>query len=203
MGHAVQLSAYRTIDKLLELIDEPAQTACKQILSDNRSVFQSARASTHTHQTWVGGYIDRVTDGMNYACDLFALESARGRPIPFSLSDVLFIFFLHDLRTPWGALVEASRFSPRRSGLEPESAFNMFRDDRLREYGILLAPAQLNALKYIKGENEYLLPNERAMGELAGFCHMIDTWCSYVRHDYPKECDEWSGAGRFRITPEA
>ena len=203
MGLIVHLSDYRTIDHLLDLVLEPYGTACKRILSDNRALFESARGSTHNHQTWPGGYIDHVTDGMNYACDLYAIEVARGRPIPFSLSDVLLIFFLHDLEKPWRILVSASGHATNKSGLDTKSAFKMFREDKLREYGIVLTPAQMNALTYVEGEGNYYLSTQRVMNELAGFCHMIDVWSARVRHDYPKEVDEWVGAGRFRTTQGA
>jgi hypothetical protein len=80
---------YLTLDQLLLLIDEPNRQACQRILEDNRELFEQARGSTHNHQTWVGGYIDHITDGLNYARHLYALDAALGRPMPFSLSPVL------------------------------------------------------------------------------------------------------------------
>ncbi len=203
MGLTVNLAEYRTIDDLLQLIDEPYRSACKRILADNRIQFEAARGSTYNHQTWSGGYIDHVTDGMNYACDLYAIEASRSRPIPFSLSDVLLIFFLHDLEKPWRILVSASGHATNKSGLDTKSAFKMFREEKLREYEITLTGAQMNALTYVEGEGAHYLPTERVMNELAGFCHMIDVWSARVRHDYPKVVDEWVGAGRFRTTQGA
>ncbi len=194
---------YHTLDSLIELISEPARSSCKHILQDNRSLFESARGSTHNHQAWAGGYIDHVTDGMNYARQLYILEVSLGRPIPFSLSDVLLIFFLHDLEKPWRILVDASGHASNKSGLDTKSAFKMFREDKLREYGIVLTEAQMNALTYVEGEGVHYRSTERVMNELAGFCHMIDVWSARVRHDYPKVKDEWTGALRFRTTQGA
>ena len=91
---------YLPIEALIDLIDEPNRRICHAILTDNRALFEQARGSTHNHQTWDGGYIDHVTDGMNYARHLYAFVEAFGRPLPFSVSDALLVFFLHDLEKP-------------------------------------------------------------------------------------------------------
>lgn len=88
---------YLSIDKLIEFIYEPNRTICQRILKENRSLFEQARGSTYNHQTWNGGYIDHVADGMNYARHLYSFDEAFGRPLPFSMSDALLIFFLHDI----------------------------------------------------------------------------------------------------------
>jgi hypothetical protein len=142
--------------------------------------------------------IDHVTDGMNYARHLYVLEIALGRPIPFTLSDVLLIFFLHDLEKPWRILVDASGNASNKKGLDTKEAFREFREAKLREYGITLTSYQMNALTYVEGEGKD--STRRVMNELAGFCHMIDVWSARVRHDYPKHADEWIDAGRFRST---
>jgi len=51
---------YLPIEKLIDLIDEPNRSICHAILTDNRSLFEQARGSTHNHQTWDGGYIDTL-----------------------------------------------------------------------------------------------------------------------------------------------
>jgi hypothetical protein len=57
---------YLTLDDLISLIDEPNRTACICILDEHRALFEKARGSTHNHQRWDGGYIDHITDGMNF-----------------------------------------------------------------------------------------------------------------------------------------
>ena len=85
---------YIHIEALIDLIEDPNGLICWKILTDNCGLFETARGSTHNHQMWEGGYIDHVTDGMNYTRHLYAFDEAFGRPLPFSLSDVLLIFFL-------------------------------------------------------------------------------------------------------------
>jgi len=190
---------YLSLDELLEFIDEPNRSACKRIVAEHRSLFERARGSTHNHQTWDGGYIDHVTDGMNYARHLYAFDAAFGRPLPFSLSDTLLVFFLHDLEKPWRILVSESGEASNRSELSTKEEFQAFREAKLREYGISLTPAQYNGLTYVEGEYKDYSSKRRIMNELASFCHKVDNWSARGWYDYPKlEGDEWTGAGRFR-----
>lgn len=192
---------YLTIDELVELIDEPNRDICKRILADHRPLFEKARGSTHNHQTWEGGYIDHVTDGMNYARHLYVFDEAFGRPLPFSLSDALLVFFLHDLEKPWRILVNEQGQVSNRDGLTTKEAFAHFREDKLAEYGLVLTPTQQNGFKYVEGEYKDYSSKRRVMNELAAFCHKIDNWSARGWYDYPKaEDDEWTGAQRFRST---
>ena len=189
---------YLTIEQLIALIDEPYRSICYRILQDNRALFESVPGSTYNHQTWVGGYIDHVTDGMNYACKLYAMTDAI-RALPFSLSDVLLIFFLHDLEKPWRILVGEDGQVSNRKGLTTKMQFRQFREDKLKEYGLHLTPEQYNALTYVEGEGKDYRSGERVMGPLAAFCHMIDSWCARGWYDHPKAInDEWPGATRVR-----
>jgi len=190
---------YLPIEELVALIDEPPRNCCQRILADHRPLFESARGATYNHQTWAGGYIDHVTDGMNYARHLFSFDSAFGRPMPFSLSDVLLVFFLHDLEKPWRILVDASGTVENRAGLDTKKAYKLFREDKLKEYGLSLNRDQLIGLKYIEGEGEDYSSTHRVMNELAAFCHKVDIWSARQCFDYPKQTtDEWVGATRFR-----
>lgn len=192
---------YQGIDALINLIDEPHRTVCKAILADNRKLFEQARGSTHNHQTWIGGYVDHVTDGMNYARHLFEFDRAFGRTVPFSLSDALLVFFLHDLEKPWRILVDSDGRASNREGLTTKAQFKKFREQKLDEYGLRLTPEQLNGLSYVEGEHADYSSEHRVMNELAAFCHKVDVWCARGWYDYPKaEGDEWTGASRFRTT---
>ncbi len=130
MREAHLLLNYLPIEDLIDLIDEPNRSICKRILDDHRSLFEKAPGSTHNHQTWDGGYIDHVTDGMNYGRHLYAFDAAFGRPLPFSLSDALLVFFLHDLEKPWRILVKDGKAS-NRDGLTTKAEFKKFREDKL------------------------------------------------------------------------
>ncbi|MES3004621.1 MAG: hypothetical protein V4690_00745 [Patescibacteria group bacterium] len=189
---------YQTIDEMLNLLDEPNGSICKRILADHRDLFEKAHGSTHNHQTWEGGYIDHITDAMNYTRHLYVFDGAFGRPLPFSLSDALLVIFLHDLEKPWRILVQNGQVSNRK-GLATKEEFKKFREDKLTEYGLVLTPDQLNAFTYVEGEYKEYSSTHRVMNELAAFCHKVDTWSARGWFDYPKaEGDEWTGAGRFR-----
>jgi hypothetical protein len=194
---------YLRIEALLELIDEPARTVCQRILVDNRALFEHTQGSTHNHQVWVGGYIDHVTDGLNYARHLYAMTSALGRSLPFSLSEALLVFYLHDLEKPW-RIVVAGGVAFNRAELSTKADFKAFREKKLAEYGLTLTPAQLNGLTYVEGELHDYSSTRRVMNELAAFCHMVDVWSARIGFAHPKVEDEWPGAGRIRTAgPEA
>jgi hypothetical protein len=190
---------YLPIDELVALIDPPQGAICKRILDDHRALFEKARGSTHNHQTWDGGYIDHITDGLNYARHLYRFEESFARPMRFSLSDALLVFFLHDLEKPWRILVDAAGQASNREGLDSKNAYKQFREDKLAEYGLVLSPYQQNGLTYVEGEYLDYSSTRRVMNELASFCHRVDTWSARERYDYPRETgDEWTGAGRSR-----
>ena len=191
---------YPQLEKTLELIDEPQAAICQRILIDHRALFEKTYGSTHNHQIWEGGYIDHITDGMNYARHLYSFEAGFGRPLKFSLSDVLLIFFLHDLEKPWRIRVNAQGERSNKQGLETKEAFKKFREDKLTQYGLVLSDYQMNALTYVEGELKDYSSKRRVMNELASFCHRVDTWSARERYDYPRQDDEWTGAGRFRTT---
>lgn len=190
---------YLLIEQLIDLIDEPNRTICHTILKDNRTLFEQARGSTYNHQTWSGGYIDHVTDGMNYARHLYTFDEAFGRPLSFSMSDALLIFFLHDLEKPWRILVDAEGKASNREGITTKADFKQFREEKLVSYSLILTPNQLNGLTYVEGELADYSSSRRVMNELAAFCHKVDNWSARGWHNYPKVTgDEWVGAGRVR-----
>lgn len=191
---------YFTIEELISFINEPQRGVCQQILSEHRALFERTRGSTHNHQTWDGGYIDHITDGMNYAYHLYDFDASFGRPLPFSKSDALLVFFLHDLEKPWRIEVLADGTVRNRAGLDTKQAFKDFREQRLREYGLELTPAQHNGLTYVEGEMGDYSSQRRVMNELAAFCHKVDVWSARGWYDYPKNEDEWVGAKRVRLT---
>lgn len=190
---------YFSIEALLNFIDEPYKNGCFLILNTNRKLFEKTRGSTHNHQVWDGGYIDHVTDGMNYAYHLYAFDKQFGRPLPFSLSDALLIFYLHDLEKPWRIEVQEDGTVRNKTGLDTKEAFKSFREDKLKEYNITLNQYLLNGLTYVEGEQKDYSSTHRVMNELAAFCHKVDNWSARAWYDYPKsENDEWLGAGRLR-----
>lgn len=190
---------YYTIEELISHIDSPYKEGCQKILVEHRKLFEKTRGSTHNHQTWDGGYIDHVTDCLNYAFHLYDFDTTFGRPLPFSKSDALLIMYLHDLEKPWRIEVMSDGTVRNRPGLDSKETFKKFREDKLVEYGIVLTPAQVNGLTYVEGEIKDYSSTHKVMNELAAFCHKVDNWSARGWYQYPLESnDPWIGAGRVR-----
>lgn len=187
---------YMPIENHLALIDEPNKNACNLILKEYRQLFETEPGSRHNHQAWTGGYIDHMTDGLNFARHLYRFVTSFGRPLPFFLSDVMLVFFLHDLEKPWREEMNARSKHVHATKAERQT----FREEMFAKCGITLTSYQLNALTYVEGEIIKHSGEERVMNELASFCHMVDNWSARGWYDYPKaENDEWVGAQRFRV----
>ena len=45
---------YYSVERSLDLIEEPNGSVCRKILRDNRALFESVQGSTHNHQAWKG-----------------------------------------------------------------------------------------------------------------------------------------------------
>lgn len=191
---------YYRIEEMLEMIDEPQRSLCGKILDDNRKLFQTVQGSTNNHQAWLGGYYDHVQEIMNVAILLYAhMNSAR--PLPFSLSDALFIVFLHDIEKPWKYELGADGALHEIPALRDKTAQHEFRMKKLQEYGIALTENQQNALKYVEGESKDYSNRRRVMGPLAAFCHLCDVTSARIWFDHPQtENDPWKGAQRVRDT---
>jgi len=195
---------YLTIQDLLDLIDEPACSACKKILEDNYELFHVVQGASHNHQAWRGGYIDHVTEVMNLAVELFpVLYILRPPSISFSLSDALLVLWLHDVEKPWKYKIGQDGELCFKEELQTKEAQHQFRIEKLQEYGITLTPDQLNGLTYVEGEYKDWSPKHRVMSPLAAFCHICDVTSARIWFDYPAEQnDPWIGAKRQRIGKE-
>jgi hypothetical protein len=192
---------YLPIDELLKLIDGPYQSICVRILADNRALFETAQGSTYNHQAWKGGYIDHITDGMNFARHLYFFLRAFERRLPFTLSEALLVFFLHDTEKPWRIQVATDGSVSNRSDIATKEQFRRFREQKLAEYGLEFSEYTANALTYVEGEGSDYSSKYRVMNELAAFCHMVDVWSARGWYSYPQaQYDGWTGAGRFRTT---
>ena len=153
-------------------------TSCNKILEDNQDLFRKAMGSSHNHQNWEGGYWDHIEEVMNLAYVLYPTLNNL-RPLPFSLSDALLVLFLHDLEKPWKYELDdngelKSRLDPNLSKKELKQQAQLFRDNKLAEYGISLSERQLNGFRYVEGEHNDYSSKYRVMNELAAFCHMCD-----------------------------
>ena len=190
--------AYLKIDKLLRLIDEPNRTKCESLIYHNYNLFKESYGSVHNHQSWVGGYLDHITEVMNLGRILYlTIATGTSRPLNFSLSDVLLILFLHDIEKPW-------KYEPDTAGtlqivkeLQDKDAQHKFQEEQIAFWGIELTPAQQNALHYVEGEYRDYSPNKRVVNELGALCHMADIASARIFYDYPLAKDDpWTGAKR-------
>lgn len=189
---------YHTIEALLGKLDEPNRGGCHRLLAENRGLFQTAYGSTHNHQAWPGGYIDHITEIMNVAAVLYERLNAL-RPLPFSLSDLLLVVFLHDVEKPWKYERDADGQLRHREALKGKESHQQFRMAKLAEYGIHLTPEQENGLKYAEGELGDYTNSRRVMGPLAALAHMCDVASARLWFDHPQnEADPWLGANRIR-----
>ena len=189
---------YYTIEQMLKMIDEPNRTACQRILIDNRQMFQAVQGSTNNHQNWPGGYFDHVQEIMNIAVVLYErLNSVR--PLPFSLSDLLLVVYLHDVEKPWKYDLREDGQLHHKATMQNKADHQCFRMAKLAEYGVAFTPEQENGMKYAEGELNDYTNRRRVMGPLACVAHMCDVCSARLWFAHPaEENDSWSGAGRIR-----
>ena len=184
---------YYSILEMIEMMDEPYRTPCRESYVENEELFRISRGSTYNHQTWEGGYHDHVEDAMNKAVREVRDEIATGRPMPFTLTDALVGVYLHDLEKPWRfrRLPDGSWENTGLMKTKEDRSF--FRRAKIREYGIPLTPALENAIRYAEGEGDDYDPKRRVMNELAALVHMCDVYSARLRHDHPRAGDPLSG----------
>jgi hypothetical protein len=190
-------ATYCTVPKMIRLIDEPNRSACLKILEDNLKLFQTVQGSTNNHQNWLGGYFDHVQEVMNIAIIQYKLLSSL-RTLPFSLSDLLLVVYLHDIEKPWKyELVEGQL--QHKSSMKNKEDHQRFRMLKLAEYGIVFTPEQENGMKYAEGELNDYSNRRRVMGPLACLAHVCDVLSARLWFDHPEvKGDQWEGAMRNR-----
>ncbi|MBP7006206.1 hypothetical protein KBB27_03735 [Patescibacteria group bacterium] len=190
--------AYYSLTELIGLIDQPFQSACRDIFAEYDYLFHRVPGSRSNHQAWPGGYSDHVREVMNIAKVLFQILNLL-RPLPFSLSDALLILFLHDFEKLWKYEIGKDGEILLREGMGSKAEARAFRERKIEEHGIVLTEEQRNALTYAEGELGDYSPDRRVMGPLAAFVHVCDVLSARLWHDHPLErSDPWGGAGRFR-----
>jgi 23S rRNA maturation-related 3'-5' exoribonuclease YhaM len=187
---------YNTIDDLIQLIVEPNRTAIARLLADNRDLFTKVQGSTHNHQAWPGGYLDHITEVMNIAVILYRKLNAL-RPLPFALSDILIVVFLHDVEKPWKYELGEDGQLRHKATMMTKADHQRFRLAKLAEYGIVLNEDHENGLKYAEGELEDYSSRERKMRPLAALAHLCDVTSARIWFDHPASTDDpWVGARR-------
>lgn len=173
----------RNIRWRLEELPYPNKQACLKILDDNLELFRNAPGSRANHQAWPGGYLDHVEACMKYAANMFDMWSTELKDLPenerFTVRDAYLILFLHDLEKPW-------LYAHKGTGVATKDDRKVFRAKKIAEYGIVLTPEHIHALRYVEGmrDSDYD-PNSRVMSPLATFCHICDLVSSRMFWDFP------------------
>lgn len=135
---------------------------------------------------------------MNAAILLYGTLNGA-RPLPFLLSDLLLVVYLHDVEKPWKYELGSDGQLQHRPGMETKDQHQYFRMQKLAEYGVLLTPEQENGIKYAEGEGSDYSSRRRVMGPLACVAHMCDVASARLWFDHPLPADDpWAGAKRNR-----
>lgn len=178
---------YYLFDELINMIDESRRKLCWKIYLDNREIFEFAKGSNVKHHYWEGGYIGHLTEVMNIGVRLYN-DLNFCRELPFSLSDVLLILFLHDLEKPWKYGGDERKLSEMK-GFSSSKAFVRSKMD---EYGFELSINQSNAFEYVHGEGDDYHPNRLVQSPLGALVNACDNLSARVWPDFPKEkFDSW------------
>lgn len=173
------------VERGIDLMEDKYRNICLQILNDYRDLIINAPGSRHNHQTWPGGYIDHVAECFELADYFIQFKPARDRN--FSLSDAYLVIFLHDVEKPFAYSFDENDKIIVNPELKDKVAKKEFRDALIKRYRINLTEMHKNALAYIEGvPSEDYSAEGRVMGELAAFCHVVDTWSARVDHAFPK-----------------
>lgn len=161
----------------LSLISSDNKDACIQLYNDNKDRFLESKGSMSKHQSWIGGYIDHLVETMEFGLDLYNSMSIK-RELPFTISDVIIVLFLHDLEKPFKYVEPVLEFGSDIDKLN-------FIINKSNEYKIKLSEMHINGLKYIHGENDdYNF--KRVQKPLAAFVHICDVVSARIWFDYPK-----------------
>jgi hypothetical protein len=176
-----QIETYLNLANLLKLIDSPNREKCQKMYNDNQKLFEYAKGSSSKHQAWKGGYIDHLEEIMNLAIMLYGTMN-KLRELSFSLSDALFVLFIHDLEKPW----KYSKNPNDLARVKDASSVKNFIFEILKIYDIALNDEQNNAFKYIHGEGSDYDPENRVQLPLAAFVHCCDTISARIWFDEPR-----------------
>ena len=161
--------------KVINLISPANRSKCLQLFEDYRIRFQKSQGSKSKHQVWEGGYIDHIYESMEFGIGLYELITKTKKLLPFELSDVAIVLFLHDLEKPFKYVAPKKVF-------KTDESKKKFIDKLMKKYGIALSDNQKNGLKYIHGEGDDYSPDVRVQLELSAFCHICDVYSARIAY---------------------
>jgi len=140
-----------------------------------------APGSITKHQTWPGGYIHHLEETMNIGVHLYKELNAL-RKLPFTLSDVILVLFLHDLEKPFKYVAPTKELTTHEDEIQ-------FVAGMAKKYNIILTSTHVNALNLIHGEDKAYHPTKRVQKPLTAFVHVCDTISARIWFDYPRAKD--------------
>lgn len=182
---------YKTIEELIDMIDRPIKTKIYDVYHKYKAEFITAQGSQNNHQAWVGGLLDHIVDAMNIGRLLYQGMSIK-RPLPFTVSDVLVVIFLHDIEKAFpkriNEVMENTVYYTR-SKAKSKIRYRVLHEESIWE---LLSEEHKNAIDFAEGENEHYSNERRVMHPLAAFVHICDTASARVWFDHPiSERETW------------
>lgn len=187
MNKILEKEKYYTFEEIINIIDEPNRTSCKNIYTDNKEIFEKAKWSTLKHQSWEWWYLDHIMEISNIAIKLYKTLSIWNRKFDFTLSDALLTLFLHDLEKPW----KYAWNEKQKKELESFPDYKDFIKSKVKQYWFLLTDEHLNALKYVHWEWDDYDPNLRVQWPLWAFIHICDTISARIWFNFPEDKDNW------------
>lgn len=194
------MQKYFYLPEMIDLIDEPNRFPCQRILKENEEIFKTDPGSSHNHQNWTGGYWDHLREIMNIAVLLHQKMNPL-RTLPFSLSDVLLVLFLHDIENHWKYEVDYDGKLGHKKDMDTPETEHWFKNKKLYEFGIVLTAEHKNAMIFAHGElNDYSCG--KGISELlTAFCHICDV-CTMIWFDHPWEGFEDGWWPAQRVSPK-
>lgn len=184
---------YHKLDDLLELMEPHHRHDCDRMIADYVEVMRTGPGSRHNHQAWAGGYLAHIVEGMNLIVVLFDTLN-RLRPLTYSLSSALFIFFIHDLEKLGKYRVNESgqyEVIPRLATKQQERDH---RNQLLERYAIVLTDEERIAFRYVEGEEADYSSTGPRMNPLGALCHMADVASARMWPHHPINNDPWRGS---------
>jgi hypothetical protein len=161
------------VQKLIEYLktlDDPRKEAIISFHNDHLSLMLEAQGSNFNHQAWKGGYLHHIEECFNIANAMYDALS-KIRPLPFRLSEAFIVLYFHDIEKIW-------KYTTK----EVIDKNHYYQATLPEKYNITFSDTELNALKYIHGENQDYTNKKRVMNELAAFCHVVDTISARIWH---------------------
>lgn len=190
---------YKTVEELLQFIEQPLRSLIVEKYHEEKQHYMAAQGSVHNHQAWPGGYMDHLTEVLNIGRLLYHPMNER-RVLPFSVSDVLVVLFLHDIEKCYPARIQRYvALGQTRPDAKDRVRFQLMHAEYHRVQ-CALKDVHKEALRCVEGEKEEYTNTERKMSPLAAFCHMCDVASARIWFDHPADLEE-SWGWRESTTP--